>query len=266
MLLALFAWAFLGGAHLWAGEEVAARTVGSVVAQAGRAKARQGRAARVLELGSAILHGDLVWTGSGSGTKLKIRFLDETEITIGRRARLTIDAFVYKAGDASSRCETSLDAGAFKVVGGLISKIAPDKTTIKTPACVIGIRGTEGVGVYSRSKTTMCFLSGKAISVANSAGRTLLTGASGMGCDAVSGRAPTPAVQFSPAQVAKLLAPVTFAGTSGAGGTPASGTVGNAAQEAADRHRAAGNRAAKPTPTIPTPTPTPTHRPPVHMH
>jgi ferric-dicitrate binding protein FerR (iron transport regulator) len=66
-------------------------------------------------------------------------FVDESKITMGQSARITVDEFVY-ADPATSKSVINLTKGAFRYVSG---KMAEDKVTLKTPTATMVIRGTE---------------------------------------------------------------------------------------------------------------------------
>ena len=84
----------------------AAEKVGLIVAVRGKATAQiPGGEKRALELKSPVYKNDVLKTKSKA--KLQVMFLDHTTITVGQKAKLTIDEFVYKAGDKNSVCVTS---------------------------------------------------------------------------------------------------------------------------------------------------------------
>ncbi len=163
---------------------------------------------RRLHAKSPLRLGDAIRTGRGS--KLVIEFSDKTTITIGPRARLTIDEFIYQPGNAESVCKTSISRGAFKVVSGLIAKIAPDRIRIKTPTATIGIRGTTCVGTTDERTTIAVYTEGKAIAVFNSMGQTILTGKTGMGCKVLAGKAPGKARMYKINQIQRITRMVTM--------------------------------------------------------
>jgi hypothetical protein len=149
-------------AQTFAGAEK--KKVGIVVAVNGKATciAPDGKS-RKLKVKSPIFIGDQVKTKSKS--KLQIMFKDTTTISIGQKAKMVIDDFVFKPGDPRSKCETSITSGAFKILGGAISKMAPDQIKVKTPTATIGIRGTLGIGTASKESTTAIYMGGVGISV-----------------------------------------------------------------------------------------------------
>ncbi|MBN1257919.1 MAG: FecR domain-containing protein [Planctomycetes bacterium] len=202
-------------------EEAAA--VAKVIASIGTVTAKQPEApVRELANGSPIYSGDVIKTKSAS--KVQIQFMDFTIISIGPKATMTIDNFFFEEGNSGSQCDTSVLEGAFKIVGGKISKMAPDQIKVKTPSATIGIRGTMGVGSADDGSTTMIFMGGGAISVRGVAtgasagadgpagpggpgdlGLQVLTGQPGMGVTTQQGFAPPPPHMFDPNFIFGLL-------------------------------------------------------------
>jgi hypothetical protein len=69
-----------------------------------------------------------------------VRFNDSTELTIGEKAIVLMDEFVYAPKQGLGKLVISLSKGAFRFVSGNVPK---GGVTIQTPSALIGIRGTE---------------------------------------------------------------------------------------------------------------------------
>jgi hypothetical protein len=120
------------------GRAIAAQKVGSakdVVNQAWGTPPDEGRAE--LAAASPVHRNELLETGEESA--VEVVFVDESKITMGQSARITVDEFVY-ADPATSKSVINLTKGAFRYVSG---KMAEDKVTLKTPTATMVIRGTE---------------------------------------------------------------------------------------------------------------------------
>ena len=93
---------------------------------------------------------------------IKINFLDKTDLYLGSKSDLIIDAYVYDPASAKESMVIKATSGAFRFVTGNISKAA---VKIQTPVAVIGIRGTDiSFGVQDDGKTVVSIEHG-AISV-----------------------------------------------------------------------------------------------------
>lgn len=191
----------LAATTVWAGEQPV--KVGLVVGLRGKASAQlPGQTRRTLALKGEVYKGDVIKTKSKG--KLQIMFDDNTTITVGPRAKLTIDEFVYKPGDKNSKCEVSLSQGVFKALGGAISKVAPDNVKVKTPPATIGIRGTLGMGHVLPDLTRVVFVAGTAVSVTNDKGQEVLESEPGLGNRTRLGEAPGRPYIFSPQELFAL--------------------------------------------------------------
>ncbi len=165
--------------------------IGHVAALEGRATAAdEAGAKRQLAVNDFLHLKETLNTGMGS--KLLIEFRDGSSISIGAKAKLILDEFVYRPKDPESKCTTTLIKGAFKAIGGAISANAPDQMKIKTPTATIGIRGTTCVGEANRDQLVAIFMDGHAIAVTNDLGQTILDGEAGIGCITKAGEAPGP--------------------------------------------------------------------------
>lgn len=86
---------------------------------------------------------------TGPGARLKIRFADDSTLTLGENARVLIDEMVYVPSTFfGSRGEQGIRMvkGVFEFVSGKIGKASPNTVAFLTPVATIGIRGTTFVG------------------------------------------------------------------------------------------------------------------------
>ncbi|HEY7689774.1 MAG TPA: FecR family protein [Dongiaceae bacterium] len=86
---------------------------------------------------SPVHRNELLETGQESA--VEVIFADDSRLTMGQSARVTVDEFVF-ADPANSRSVINLTKGAFRFVSG---KMAEEKVTLKTPTATMVIRGTE---------------------------------------------------------------------------------------------------------------------------
>jgi len=102
-----------------------------------------------LATGSDVFLNERIRTGDASTAQLL--FLDKTSLSIGPRAELTLDSFVYNPSSRSGgRVVLSAVRGAFRFITG---SQTPQSYTIKTPIGTIGVRGTIGDVIVARSVT-----------------------------------------------------------------------------------------------------------------
>jgi len=89
---------------------------------------------------SQLYVGDTVQTRTRSYVKLAVD--DGTEITVGERSRMTLDAFLFEESNPESKLEVGLAEGLLRYAGGTIDDLAPDNIEVRAPNATIGIRGT----------------------------------------------------------------------------------------------------------------------------
>jgi hypothetical protein len=93
------------------------------------------------EVGAKVHAGDVVVTGADGS--VGILFLDASLLSAGPNSVLAIDRFVFDSTTNEGSFETSLKKGTLAAVSGKIAKQSPEAMKVKTPAAVLGVRGTE---------------------------------------------------------------------------------------------------------------------------
>ncbi|MGI9423778.1 MAG: FecR family protein [Hyphomicrobiaceae bacterium] len=121
----------------------AQQTAGQVERQKGTASRSGAGGTSDLAQGGRVFVGDEIRTGPAA--RLQIRFDDQSKLTLGENARITIDHFVY-APNGKSRQALAIVRGVFRFVTGQIGKLVPRNVAFKTPVATIGIRGTVFLG------------------------------------------------------------------------------------------------------------------------
>lgn len=175
LLLFLCAPARTSGAADDDGGQIA--TVATVEGEA--ALARGGNAPGALAADAPLFLNDKIETGPGA--KVHILFVDDSELTLGENAQLTLDEYVYDPDDdASSKGRFGLLRGAFIFTSGLIEKTAKPDVRLNVAYGSIGLRGTTVWGGETDSQYGV-FVSDGSVSVETRRGRVRL--ASGEGTD-----------------------------------------------------------------------------------
>ena len=121
----------------------AQQAVGQVERQKGTASRTTAGITSDLAQGSQIFVGDEI--RSGPDARVMILFDDESKLTLGENARITIDEFIYSPGGNSSQA-LAVVVGVFRFVSGQIGKESPLNVAVSTPVASIGIRGTTFLG------------------------------------------------------------------------------------------------------------------------
>ena len=96
-----------------------------------------------LKVGDALLQGDVVMTGDGSGLALSLN--DGTAFNMGAGARMLLTELAYDSNSTSNSALINLVKGTFTFVAGQVAHTGDMK--VATPVATMGIRGTT-VGAY----------------------------------------------------------------------------------------------------------------------
>jgi hypothetical protein len=142
---------------------------------------------------------------TGAGARATIALNDGTTITLGEKARLVIDAFVYDPA-AASTLHASV-AGAFRYLSGRLAPGATRQASVTTPVATIGVRGTDFWGGPIDGRFGVVLFEG-AVSV-TVGGETVLLDAGGLGAN-FGGAAAMSVTRWPQDKVARALATVTF--------------------------------------------------------
>ena len=96
-----------------------------------------GGAPRSLAVGQEVLFNERLATAAAG--QAQVLFLDESALSIGPNSDVVVDQFVYDPKAAAGKLALSATRGAFRFVGGKLSK--EGAVTLATPSGSLGIRG-----------------------------------------------------------------------------------------------------------------------------
>jgi hypothetical protein len=192
----------------FAGDQVAAQeAIGTVSRIQGEASGTHGSATRALAVNASVILNETVTTGAAA--RLEVTFKDNTRLTLGENAKLTLDRYVFNpaAGRGTIRFKV---VGALRFLSGQVSKLARSDVSVTTPVATIGIRGTEFWGGPIDDQVLGVFLIEGAVRVSNAAGARILS-RPGQGTNIVrAGAAPGPVTFWPQDKVNRAIATVTF--------------------------------------------------------
>lgn len=102
---------------------------------------------KVLSQKSLVEQGDLLVTEKE--TYARIKFLDNSEVTLRPGTQFRIDKFSYEENKPQDDSALfSLLKGGLRAVSGAVGKRSRERTTLNTPTATIGIRGTIYIAEY----------------------------------------------------------------------------------------------------------------------
>ena len=135
----------------------------------------------LMVVGSSIVPGQRLRTDAGG--PMHVLFMDQSALTLGPDAELTIDEFTFDPGTRQGRIRLGLVKGVVRVVGGQISKNTA--TTITTAHGKIEILGGITVVETNGSNTSGTFLFGQGMQVTDNSGNTQTVTRAGFGASIV---------------------------------------------------------------------------------
>jgi len=119
----------------------AAQDAGQIKTSKGSAQIERSGQKLSAAVGQVVQQGDLVITGADGS--VGITFRDNSLVSIGPDSVLAIDRFVFDSTTHQGAFNASLKQGTLAVVSGKLAKQSPEAMKVKTPAAILGVRGTE---------------------------------------------------------------------------------------------------------------------------
>ena len=189
------------------GQSAAQDAIGRVSRLQGEASGTRNGVTRDLALNSSVFLNEVFSTAETA--RLEVTFTDNTRLTLGEKAKLTLDNYVFDSAAGKGTIRFGL-VGAFHFVSGQVSKLASADVSVTTPVAVVGIRGTEFWGGPIDDQALGVFLIEGAVSVSNAAGQQVLN-LPGQGTNiAAPGAAPGPVTFWPPDKIGRAIATVMF--------------------------------------------------------
>jgi hypothetical protein len=121
---------------------MAAEPIGQIKTQSGAVHVQRAGAVTPLAIGDRVYEADTIITTSGT---VGITFADNSMMSLGPNSRLSLDQFKFDATTHNGIFSSSLTKGTLSVRSGQIVRQTPEAMRIRTPAALLGVRGTEFV-------------------------------------------------------------------------------------------------------------------------
>lgn len=132
-----FATAFMPLAA-WADEPI-----GQVKTETGAVTLERHGTTQPIAIGDHVFQSDVIVTAAG-GT-VGVTFADNSMMSLGPDSRLALDQFRFDTTTHNGVFDSSLQKGTLAVKSGQIVHQTPEAMHIRTPAALLGVRGTEFV-------------------------------------------------------------------------------------------------------------------------
>ena len=120
---------------------VAADDVGQFKVAKGTVYVERAKQRVPVAVGTIVQEGDVLITGADGSAG--ITFKDDSLLSIGPDSVLAIDRFAFDSTTHAGAFDTSLRQGSMAAVSGKIAKQSADAMRVRTPATILGVRGTE---------------------------------------------------------------------------------------------------------------------------
>lgn len=91
--------------------------------------------------GAPLYMGNLLKTGEKG--RMGVTFKDNTIMSLGPDTELRIDEYLFAPAKSELKLAASLLKGTLHYISGVIAKLKPEAVSVKTPAGIIGVRGTR---------------------------------------------------------------------------------------------------------------------------
>ena len=184
---------------------VAATAIGKVDRMQGTCQGTVDGTTQNLTRDSTVFANEVITTGPDA--RLALTFDDGTTLTVGEKARLSLDEFVFRpAGESQLHFAV---VGALRFVSGKLADGATRNANVTTPVATIGVRGTDFWGGPLDGQFGVVLLEG-AITM-TTAGGSVNVSEAGQGVDITDGNVPPGEItSWTKEKIDRAIATVSF--------------------------------------------------------
>ena len=118
-----------------------AQDIGQIKTAQGSITVERGDQKIAAQPGFRLRQSDVVHTGANS--TVGIIFADNTIMSAGPNSTLDLERFEFNSTTHDGRFIAKVHKGTLSVISGKMAKQSPQAMTVRTPATVLGVRGTE---------------------------------------------------------------------------------------------------------------------------
>ena len=123
--------------------EAGAADIGQIKVAKGQVTIERNGQSIPAQVGARVQDADTVKTGADGSVGITMG--DDSLLSVGPDSVLTLDRYAFEPTTQRGRFDASLNKGTLAVISGRIAKQSPDAMTVRTPAAILGVRGTEFV-------------------------------------------------------------------------------------------------------------------------
>ena len=122
---------------------VSANDIGQIKVTKGVVHVERDGARLPAVVGMPIQQADKLITGADGS--VGVTFADNSLLSVGPNSTLAVDKFSFDSSTHEGQFDASLQRGTLAVISGKMVKQSPEAMKIRTPASILGVRGTEFV-------------------------------------------------------------------------------------------------------------------------
>jgi hypothetical protein len=120
-----------------------AEDVGQIKIAKGTVQVERDGARLPAEVGMGIRQSDILITGADGSAG--VTFSDNSLLSTGPNSVLVVDNYTFDSTTHAGQFDASLKKGTLAVVSGKMVKQTPGSMRVRTPAAIMGVRGTDFV-------------------------------------------------------------------------------------------------------------------------
>ena len=117
--------------------------IGRIKTETGQVFVQRNGASAPLKIGDHVFRSDTIVTEAGGSVGMT--FADNSLMSLGPASRLRLDQFQFNKTTHQGLFDTALEKGTLAVKSGQIVRQTPGAMHVRTPAALLGVRGTEFV-------------------------------------------------------------------------------------------------------------------------
>jgi hypothetical protein len=92
-------------------------------------------------VGMRVQTSDTIKTGSDGSVGITMD--DDSLLSAGPNSTLSLDRYAFDPTTNQGKFDATLNKGTLSIISGRIAKQSPDGMTVRTPALILGVRGTS---------------------------------------------------------------------------------------------------------------------------
>lgn len=125
---------------LAAADGAVATDIGRIKVVKGEVAVERDGSALPATVGMRLRTADVIRTGADGSVGITMD--DDSLLSAGPGSTLSLDRFAFDPTTSQGKFDASLNKGTLAVISGRIAKQSPDAMTVRTPALILGVRGT----------------------------------------------------------------------------------------------------------------------------